>query len=119
MHELSVCQSILSQLEAIAAEHEARAVLAVYLQIGPLSGVEAPLLHSAWTVARSGTIADHATLEIEEMPITIRCSSCNRESEATPNRMVCSHCGEWRTQLLSGNEMLLRSVELDKEKRDV
>lgn len=119
MHELSVCQSILSQIESIAEQHRARAVSVVHVQIGPLSGVEAPLLRNAWTIARSGTIAAQATLEIEEMPITIRCSQCGKESEASTNRMVCSHCGEWRTQLISGNEMLLRSVELDKEKADV
>lgn len=119
MHELSVCQSILSQIEAIAAEHHATAVTVVYLQIGPLSGVEAPLLRNAWSIARSHTIADGAALEIEEMPITIRCNSCGRESEATANRLLCGHCGEWRTQLISGDEMLLRTVELEKGEPDV
>ena len=119
VHELSVCQSILSQIESIATQHDARAVRVVHVQIGPLSGVEAPLLKNAWTIARSGTIAEDAALEIEEMPITIRCSQCGEESEASANRMVCNHCGEWRTQLISGNEMLLRSIELDKENTDV
>ena len=119
MHELSVCQSILSQLESIAAEHQATSIAIVSLQIGPLSGVEAPLLENAWTIARSGTVADQATLEIEQMPIIIRCSSCGKESEARANKMICGHCGEWRTQLISGDEMLLRSIELDKESSDV
>lgn len=114
MHELSVCQSILSQLESIAAEHHATAISTVYLQIGPLSGVEAPLLKNAWTIARSNTIAAEATLEIEEMPVTIRCTVCEKESHATPNRMLCEHCGAWQTRLISGDEMLLRSVDLDK-----
>ncbi len=115
MHELSVCQSIISQLNTIAAEHQAHAVIRVFVQIGPLSGVEVPLLKNAWTIARSGTIAATADLEIEEMPITIRCSRCGKESQAVANRMVCDHCGEWRTQLVSGDEMLLKSLELDKE----
>ncbi len=115
MHELALCQSILSQLETIADQHQARAVTVVYLQIGPLSGVEPPLLQSAWEIARSGTIAAEATLEIEPVAITIRCSRCGRESSATISRLVCPHCGEWRTELLSGNEMLLKSLELEKE----
>ena len=115
MHELSVCQSILSQVEAIAQQQRAASVSTIHIQVGPLSGVEIPLLRSAWTLARSGTVAGEAILEIDEMPITIECSSCGRESSATPNRMVCDYCGEWRTKLISGDEMLLRSIELEKE----
>lgn len=119
MHELSVCQSIISQLESIAAEHGATSITVVHVQIGPLSGVEAPLLKNAWTIARSNTVAAGATLEIEEMPITIRCTVCEKESSAQANRMVCDHCGAWQTRLISGDEMLLRSVELNKESEDV
>lgn len=115
MHELSICQSIISQVESIAQENRAIGVSIINIQVGPLSGVEIPLLINAWTIARSGSIASNAKLEIEEMPITIKCDSCNRESSATANRMVCKHCGEWRTKLISGDEMLLRSIELEKE----
>ena len=114
MHELSVFQSILSQVETIAQQHQATAVTLIKLKIGPLSGVETPLLVNAWTIASANTIAAEAQFEVEEMPITIHCPSCDRESRAKANRMVCGHCGEWRTQLVSGDEMLLQSIELDK-----
>jgi hydrogenase nickel incorporation protein HypA/HybF len=29
------------------------------------------------------------------------------------NRLVCDHCGDWRTQLISGDELLLQRVILD------
>ncbi|MBT3197792.1 MAG: hydrogenase maturation nickel metallochaperone HypA [Gammaproteobacteria bacterium] len=114
MHELSVCQSILSQVETVAEENSATTVSLIHLQIGPLSGVEVPLLKNAWTIARADTLASEAELEIEEMPITIRCSQCGQVSRAKVNRMICGQCGEWRTQLISGDEMLLRSIELEK-----
>ena len=43
MHELSVCLSLLDQVERIAREHGADRVVRIVLRIGPLSGVEAPL----------------------------------------------------------------------------
>lgn len=113
MHELTVCQSILSQVEPIARE-KGMLVSVVHIQVGPLSGVEIPLLANAWTIARTGTSASGARLEIEEMPITIECKVCDQKGVATANRMVCSHCGEWRTRLISGDEMLLRSIELER-----
>lgn len=113
MHELAICQDIISQLESIAHEHHAQSVDVIALQIGPLSGVEIPLLESAFSIASAGTIAEKARLKVEAIPIRIKCLSCNAESEATQNRLLCKQCGDWQTQLISGDEMILRQVELD------
>lgn len=113
MHELSVCQSMLAQVERIALRHQANRVTGVTLRIGPLSGIEPGLLQQAFTLARAGSVAEQATLVIESLPIRVKCRTCGQESEVTPNRLLCAHCGDYHTQLISGDEMLLASVELD------
>lgn len=113
MHELSVCQSMLTQVEAIALQHHASCVTGITLRIGPLSGIEPALLQQAFTLARAGSVAQQATLVIESLPIRVKCQRCAQESEVTPNRLVCGHCGDYHTRLISGDEMLLASVELD------
>ena len=115
MHELSVCQSIVDQVSLIAAEHQSCFVEKIYLQIGPLSGVEPDLLQSAFPIACANTAAAKAELVINTLPIRVRCKSCNAESEVSANRLVCSACGDWQTTLISGNEMLLERVELQTE----
>lgn len=112
MHELSVCQGMLQQVAALAAEHHARGVSRIVVQIGPLAGVEPQLLQEAFPIARAGTPAEAAELEVESLPLRVRCQSCGAESEARPNRLVCAACGDWRTQLLSGDELILKRVEL-------
>lgn len=113
MHELSVCQSMLAQVDAIALQHQASRVTSITLQIGPLSGIEPVLLQQAFTLARAGGVADQATLVIESLPIRVKCQRCDQESDAAPNRLLCGHCGDYHTRLISGDEMLLASVELD------
>jgi len=112
MHELSVCLALLDQVEAIARERGASAVARIRLRIGPLSGVEAPLLESAFSLAAAGTLAEGAALDIENAPVLVRCRACGAESEAVPNRLICGACGDYRTQVVSGDEMLLASLEL-------
>ena len=112
MHELSVCQSLLEQVERIAADHGAERVERIRLRIGPLSGVEADLLRSAYPLAAAGTIAEGAELDIEPAPVLVHCVSCGAETEATPNRLLCGACGDWHTRLVSGDELLLASLEL-------
>ncbi|MGD8567013.1 MAG: hydrogenase maturation nickel metallochaperone HypA [Gammaproteobacteria bacterium] len=115
MHELSVCQNIIDQVSHIAATHQADSVATIYLQIGPLSGVEPDLLLSAFPVACAGTIADHAELVITSMPVRVHCTGCHKDSEVQVNRLVCGNCGHWQTTLLSGDELLLERVELQRE----
>jgi hydrogenase nickel incorporation protein HypA/HybF len=113
MHELSVCLSLLAQLERIAADHGADAVQAIHLRLGPLSGVEPELLRSAWPLAATGTVAQAAQLDIESGDILVHCTNCERESTASVNRLLCSHCGDFRTRVVRGDELLLVRVELN------
>ncbi len=112
MHELSVCMSLLEQVERIAQEHGAERVERILLRIGPLSGVESPLLANAYPLAAAGTIAEHARLDIEPAPVRVHCTDCGKETEATPNRLLCASCGSYHTKLTSGDEMLLASLEM-------
>ncbi|MCB1517386.1 MAG: hydrogenase maturation nickel metallochaperone HypA [Hyphomicrobiaceae bacterium] len=113
MHELSVCQGLIGQVERLAAEHKAERVTRILVLVGPLSGVEAPLLERAFTIARMGTLAEDAELEVHEMPVRVWCDACREETEASLNRLVCGKCGDWHVTLRSGDELLLKSVALD------
>lgn len=111
MHELSVCTALLEQVEKVAREQNALAVSAIVLRLGPLSGIEAALLQRAYPLAAAGTLAEHATLTIEPSDVVVCCSQCGEESPVPANRLLCSHCGDFRTRLVSGDEMILQRVE--------
>lgn len=112
MHELSLCQAVLRQVAEVAAQHEAKGVSKIVVQIGPLAGVEPQLLRDAFPIASAGTVAADAELLIETLPLRVHCDSCGAESAAAPNRLLCAACGDWHTHLVSGDEMLLARVEL-------
>lgn len=114
MHELAICQSLMSQVEAIAKEHDASSVASITLGLGPLAGVEEHLLRHAYPVASAGTVAEGAELKIQLTPIRVCCSVCNKESPAKPNQLLCGFCGDWRTELISGDELMLVRLELDR-----
>jgi hydrogenase nickel incorporation protein HypA/HybF len=113
MHELSVCLSLLREVERIARENSAGRVTRIALTVGPLSGVEPDLLRNAYPLAVAGTIAEDAELQIDVAGIVVNCSQCGAESAAKANRLVCGACGDYRTSLVSGDEMVLQSLELD------
>ena len=113
MHELSVCLSLLEEVKRVARENNAGSVTRIIVKIGPLSGVEPDLLRNAYPIAAAGTIAEDAELQIEISDVVVSCSQCGAESAATANRLLCAQCGDYRTNLVSGDEMVLQSLELD------
>jgi len=102
----------MDQVEQIAMQQNARGVERNVLQIRPLSGVEAHLLEQAFPLASAGSVAEKSMLEIKTQAIEVECLQCGQRSETTANRLVCAACGNWKTRLISGDEMLLESVEL-------
>lgn len=111
MHELAVCQALLMEVERVARKSSAGCVTRVIVRVGPLSGIEPPLLSRAFSVARAGGAARDAELCIEPAPVRVQCLACDAQSEAAPQRLVCAHCGGWRTRLVSGDEMILQRIE--------
>jgi hydrogenase nickel incorporation protein HypA/HybF len=115
VHELSVCQGLLRQVGKLAAENNAKAVDKIVLRVGGLSGVEPPLLERAFEIARMGTVAEQAELVIEEGPVVVKCQECGGSSVVPVNRLVCTYCGEWKVNVIEGEELLLMSLEIEQE----
>ena len=115
MHELSICYALLEQLQGIATREGGGRVVDVTLRIGPLSGVEPELLARAFPLAVAGSLAEGARLRIDTQPVRVHCDDCGRDSDATPNRLTCGDCGGFHTHLISGDEMLLARLELERD----
>lgn len=115
MHELSVCLSLMQQIDSIVRDRNAARVTKITLDVGPLSGVEPELLRNAYPLAAAGTSAEGAELVMQTGDVVVRCSQCDSESTVAPNKLLCASCGDFRTRLVSGDELTLLRVELEKE----
>ena len=113
MHELSVCIALLDKVQSLAEEHGAGKVTEIVLKIGPLSGIEVPLLQHAYPLAAAGSLAEDANLLIETANVIVRCSQCGAESEVVANRLLCPACEDFRTTVISGDELVLERIELE------
>ncbi len=112
MHELSICQGLMTKVEQVALENGAASVNTIFLSVGPLSGVEPILLKRAFEISRLGTIAESAQLDIQTGPVIVECSKCGASSEVRLYHLVCGSCGNWRVRVTQGEELLLLSLEL-------
>lgn len=112
MHELSLCQNIIDQLQDLARQHGAAAVARIEVQVGVLSGVEPQLLEQAFGFAAVDTIAADAILVTEVVLPQVSCLSCGQDSAASASDLRCRACGSEQTRLVKGRELILARVEL-------
>lgn len=114
MHELSIAMSI---LDRVAEESDSRGgahVLAVHLQVGPLSGVVTEALAGAYDMARQGTEQADCELLIEQTPITVYCEKCGAQRPVRSiQQMCCEVCGTPSAEVTSGRELLVTAMEIE------
>ena len=113
MHEVSICESILDILKDEAKKNGASKVTAVRLRIGELSGVVEDALRFAFEVVTKGSIAEGASLVIEEVPLTARCRSCGKEFHIVGYAFSCKHCDSPEIEVVSGREMQIEDIDLE------
>jgi len=113
VHELSIALSI---LDVAGEEVERRGnvqVEAIYVRLGPLSGVVKEALISAYELAREQTPFASARLVIEDMPIVIFCNRCGTERPVhSLQEMRCAHCDAPADRIVQGRELQLSALEL-------
>jgi hydrogenase nickel incorporation protein HypA/HybF len=112
MHELSLAQALVEQVEAIRVREKADAVVSVTVNIGALSGVDRESFEFAFPLAVEGTPLAGTALGVEDTPLTVTCADCGRESKPDVADPHCAACGSARTRVTAGRDFLIQAVEL-------
>ena len=111
MHEYSIVQSLLDRVESEAAAHGATVVHRLRVKIGELSGVEIPLLRSAYETFTDRSICADAELEIVPVAVRWGCPACDVEVTAG-SALRCGGCGG-PARLVAGDEIVLERIEME------
>jgi hydrogenase nickel incorporation protein HypA/HybF len=112
MHELSLAKSIADIVISQASKRHAQGIKTVKLRLGEFTGVVREALEFGFEAIVRGTPAAAAKLEIEMVPLTARCTSCNlRDQPVEGFRFICAGCGS-PVEIVTGREMVLEYVEL-------
>jgi hydrogenase nickel incorporation protein HypA/HybF len=112
MHELSIALSMIEQIEQEAAKHGASTVEVIYVRIGVLSGVDVQALRSAYELAREGTDLAGTRLEIEQVRLRVFCPQCASTYNPDPQYILCPRCTVSTPEILEGNELEIRALEI-------
>jgi hydrogenase nickel incorporation protein HypA/HybF len=69
------------------------------------------IFRSAFAGAVRGTIAESAEVEIEIVPIKMKCMDCGCIFEVKNNFFLCGVCKSSDLDIVEGKEMFVKSIE--------
>lgn len=113
MHELSLTQNLIEIAEQHARREGAKSITCIIMEVGALSGVIPEAVEFAFEACTRGTLADGATLEIQNIPAIGKCQECHSETEMETLTDGCDECGSFALEIISGQEMTLTEMEIE------
>ena len=115
MHELSVTENILEIAIRHARQAQASRVTDIYIVIGQLSSIVDDSVRFYWDMISEGTLCAGARLHFERRPARLTCESCGFSYTLSGELMACPQCSGTQVRVVSGEEFLLGSIEIDRD----
>lgn len=105
--------SVIEAVKTEAARHPGSRPSKVGLRIGELAAIDASSLEFCFEALLRGTDLDGLKLAIETRPRRHRCLNCATEFEVKDYEFHCPHCGELRSEYVSGDELEMAYLEME------
>jgi hydrogenase nickel incorporation protein HypA/HybF len=114
VHEMSIVQTLLEQVQSeVEKSGQQGRVVSLHLVIGRLSGVHVDSIRLGFELLSPNSIADGATLCIDQPRARSHCDTCGAQPEIEEIVDHCPACGQADITIRGGQELLLQSIELE------
>ena len=110
MHEMSIAASLVDHVLEIGREQRARRIEVVEVEVGVLRQVVPGALQVAFAALTVDTVAEGAVLQLTETKAVAQCRSCQVRYDVAIDCYLCPRCHQADVQVLSGNDIVLKSV---------
>jgi len=111
MHELSLARGLLAAIERKLDRSAAR-VVRVTVSVGSAAGIAPESLRFAFRVVCERTRVNGAELSVTTIAARSRCADCDIVFDFDGLIGQCPGCGRLGGELLSGDEMILGTIEV-------
>ena len=112
MHEMALAQSMLEIVESTARKAGAARVTNVRLEIGVLSHVAADALRFCFDAVTRGSLAEGASLTIDDIPGEAWCMPCATGIPLARIGEPCPRCGSYQLAVTRGDDMRVKDIAI-------
>lgn len=113
MHELSLAQGVLEELEAAARSHAFTRVCRLEIEVGVLAGVDLEALRFALDAILPGTLAGAAEIQLVERTAQGTCTACGHSAPLHDRLEPCPACNALGRRAHGGTQLTLGKLEVE------
>lgn len=111
MHEISIAENLKELvLEAAEKAHLSR-VSRITVCFGQMVQIVPDIFKFAFSECVRDTMAMGAELDIEIIPVKIKCRNCMEELTIQSDLFMCGNCESDDIEIIEGKELFVKSIE--------
>ncbi len=113
MHELSIAQNIIELVSEQCLKKGFKEIEAINIRVGRAAGIMPDALSFTFNTIKSGSIAQNASLNIEEIPVTGLCKDCDNTFISEEEYVLCCpFCKGLSFIITAGRELDIIDMEV-------
>jgi hydrogenase nickel incorporation protein HypA/HybF len=110
---MGITQGILASAFEAADKAGATQITEIRISVGELTEIQDFALQFAFESLTPGTIAEGATLTVNNIPARSHCNSCGADYDHDRFQMICPICESLNVTPLQGRELRIDSIEAE------
>ncbi len=111
MHEMSIVSNIMDVALQTAEEHNLAVIKKIKVKVGTQHHLAPDLMEYAFSFFKKNTVAADAALEIEKVPVTMRCRQCRKLYPVDEGIYLCPDCESVNVEMITGRELIIENIE--------
>jgi hydrogenase nickel incorporation protein HypA/HybF len=111
MHEIRIAKDLSGIVLEVAGREKLSKVTKVNISFGQMIQIVPDIFDFAFRETVRDTIAMDAEVDIEILPVKLKCRICKDEFIINDNTFSCSRCGSTELDIIQGKELFIKSIE--------
>ena len=111
MHEIRIAEDLSAIVIETARLNSLKKVSMVNIIFGQLIQIVPDIFEFAFREAVRTTVAENAELNLEIIPVKMKCSGCGSDFPVSNNLFACDVCGSTDLEVINGKELFIKSIE--------
>jgi hydrogenase nickel incorporation protein HypA/HybF len=111
MHEIKIAEDLTAIILETAGKENLSKVTKVNISFGQMVQIVPDIFVFAFRETVRNSVAQDAEVDIEIVPVKIKCKNCGSDFQVTDNRFTCNVCSSADIEIINGKELFIKSIE--------
>jgi hydrogenase nickel incorporation protein HypA/HybF len=111
MHEIRIAEDLSFIVLDTARKENLSKVTKVNISFGQLVQIVPDIFEFAFREIVRNSVVQDAEIDIEIIPVKMKCKNCGSDFQVKDNLFACNVCGSTDVEIIQGKELFIKSIE--------